>query len=58
MLEHWGLMYSEGYIVMKREGEDWSGRIKLEEGRKRGAREGMCGGINNIKGHLRDHMKT
>lgn len=51
-------MYLAGYSVMKREGEDWSGRIKLEEGWKRGEREGIWGGTNNIKGHLRGHMKT
>lgn len=58
MLEHLELMYLAGYIVMKREGEDWSRRIKLEVGWNRGAREGIWRGTNNIKGHLRDHMKT
>lgn len=58
MLEHWGLMYLAEYIVLKREGEDWSGRIKLEEGWKRGEREEIWGGTNNFKGHLRDPVKT
>lgn len=39
MLEHWGLVYFAEYNVMKREGEDWSGRIKLKEGWRRGERE-------------------